>query len=320
MKFSRYLVLTILVLLVIGFFYDRSLSFKKLKLGDELPPISLSGGSGSNNIEDISGKVSILLFARPGESLSQKAATSLAQVLATAQLEDITALAIVPEGTEAAAGELGRTFVVIVDKARKIEESFGVLVYPSTAVIDRSRKLACYLPLFSPEFTDQIRKCLIAVVGESAVEATPVKTDGKELETRRKLEQALGLIESGATEEGEKSLREISSLYPRYGDAQMSLGLLLLEKGELAEAKQFLQQAIRLKRPVPKALLGLGITLRRLGELDDAVQVLNQALASNYTPANCHYQLGLVFEAKRDWEEAYEHYLLAAGELLDKSG
>ena len=128
------------------------------------------------------------------------------------------------------------------------------------------------------------------------------------------------LLESRGVEaarEAHRQAAEMRERNPSPGSAYLAgdLGVILERSGDDAAAADSYRRAIDLAgdfgRPLGRMRvdfrLGAGRTLRRLGRLDEAEAHLHQLLFRVPAHPHAHLELGLLYEARGDTEEAVEH-------------
>lgn len=95
---------------------------------------------------------------------------------------------------------------------------------------------------------------------------------------------------------------------PSSEKAQVELGNLLLKNGDLAEAAKAFDQALALNARYHDAMTGKGIVLARMGKEQEAEEMLQKALVLNPNPVRTHYELGLLYEKRGDFDKAIAEY------------
>ncbi len=83
-----------------------------------------------------------------------------------------------------------------------------------------------------------------------------------------------------------------------------ALGYLLLSTDALTDAEQAFDQALSVNARCHDALTGKGAVLARKGKDREAEAMLRQALLLNPNPVRTHYELGLLYEKKGDFDKA----------------
>ncbi|MDD5557004.1 MAG: tetratricopeptide repeat protein [bacterium] len=102
---------------------------------------------------------------------------------------------------------------------------------------------------------------------------------------------------------------------PSNADAYNNLGIARAEAGDLRGAEEVLAQALRLRPDFPSARNNLATVYRMTGRHDEALEELGRAagLARDVVyAASAHVNMGLVYEAKGDYERALQAYEQAA--------
>ena len=97
-------------------------------------------------------------------------------------------------------------------------------------------------------------------------------------------------------------------------------GDILLKADRKEEAMAAFRQALEMNQRSKMALIGIGKTQMAMGELDAAEETLLSALSLNPNPAYAHYELGRLYELKKDFDKAVGHYRDGIESLGFKAG
>jgi tetratricopeptide (TPR) repeat protein len=119
---------------------------------------------------------------------------------------------------------------------------------------------------------------------------------------------ALTFYREGSTDKALEKMREVIKNAPQNEDAYQELGYMLLKKGEFDDALSAFRSALKINPRMRTARTGVGLTLYEEGDLDGAEAALTDALSLNPYPSKAHYALGLVYEARKNYEKSIHEY------------
>jgi tetratricopeptide (TPR) repeat protein len=134
---------------------------------------------------------------------------------------------------------------------------------------------------------------------------TPVRAQQN---TSSSFQAALTLSREGATDNAIEKMEEVVRNEPQDADAYEEVGYMLLKKGRLDDALSAFRSALKINSSMRTARTGIGLTLYEKGNLDGAESALIEALSLNPYPSRAHYALGLVYEARKDYEKSIREY------------
>lgn len=105
-----------------------------------------------------------------------------------------------------------------------------------------------------------------------------------------------------------ESARERIKADPSSVREHVNLGYLLLKSGSNNEAEKAFDDALALNPRYNDALTGKGIVLARMGQDQAAEEFLQKALILNPNPVRTHFELGMLYEKKGDFQKAITEY------------
>jgi len=97
-------------------------------------------------------------------------------------------------------------------------------------------------------------------------------------------------------------------------------GDLLLKADRKDDAMEAYRKALEMNDRSKTALIGVGKVQMAMGELDAAEETLLKALSLNPNPAYAHYELGRLYEMKKEFDKAVSHYREGIESLGFKAG
>ncbi len=296
-------------------------ALRNLNPGDPIPDFSCQGLDGKTYARaDYKDKVLVLLFVKPGQKYSSKALRLTQRVVGAcdAPKPAVLALSTKPESGEAfakLAKELPFTQPIALDADRKTYGAFGVIVAPTTLLIDGKGVLRFVLPHMPPTYERHLKAHVDLLVGRTtkeqhtaAVEGKTAPTSGKAVSLDRQLAFARTLIEQEKHAMAIPVLKKLASgekVDPRVAEL---LGTCHLAAGDVEAAAKCLDPLAKEKRVGP----GLRLTLARLevkrGNDDKAKSHLEEGLKIAPKKGPLLYELGQIHERKGDTDKALTCY------------
>ncbi len=217
------------------------------------------------------------------------------------------------------------TFPVLLDKERKVYGDYGVLVYPSTIIIDRGLNIAYALPghplTYRKLMDGHLRFILGDIDEEEMREITSYRVshmDISELIAWRKYNLALKFAELGLIDQAVEVARESVDARSDIARTHILLGFIFLEQGKADYSMKEFEKALKLEPFSYDAKTGLGGALVLIAEIDKAIEVLTSAIADNPNPSMTYYELGRVYELKGDKAGAIMMYKKALEKRMEE--
>jgi tetratricopeptide (TPR) repeat protein len=303
---------------------------RSLDLGDAVPDFVSQDISGTElSLTSLRGKIVIIVFWRAEQKRSIEALTALQSIYMKTKEQGVEVLALSSdEGGPELIGKVKQskqfTFPMLYDREEKAYGDYGVMVMPSTFIIDKAGKLSYYYPGYRDDFSRQISGRVDVLLGKKTLEELqaelqPVKRpeiSEAEKKARRYLKAGNRLLEKGMTQSAMLQYQKAVQEEPNLFEAHLRLGDIYLNQENIQEADSAFKQAIKLKSRSADAHAGLGDVLFLQGQLEKAVETLQIALRLNPKLARAHYRLGRVYEEQKRIEDALKEYKIALRILL----
>jgi len=287
----------------------------RLHRGDAAPPIAVVDTEG-RAIATGNGTPSILLFVRGGQARSDHLLTAVVALKEAARGTHTVVIAsprgplpTLPAGLDAA---------VAVDTDGATFKAYGVVMAPTTVVVDGAAKVVAVIAGVARDFGGRLGAALDAVAGRPFDEA--LLTGGESAaaaEARAHLERARVLAADGKPAAALKEAQAALAAQPGEVAARLLVGNLQLTAGAGAEARVTFEQLLRDHPRQPQAEIGLGRALLATGDTDRAVEILRQATRTNPNPVRAHYALGRYYEGASRWDEAVAEYRASLAKLKE---
>jgi thioredoxin-like negative regulator of GroEL len=303
---------------------SAAVALRAVEVGEPIPPITVDDGGGKVVTVPARGRVTVVVFWRPGQGLSDGVLADLAALASEFARRGVDVVVLADDDASASGAPAriaGPTVRAGVDHGRRAADAYGVVVLPTTAVIRADGRLAAYLPSRPPAY----RELLVAHVAHARGELTTAQlaarvvpigeTVGERAEVQAVYRRAVTLARAAQWHEAAAAFTEIVAGNADDVDARVQLGHALLEDGQPALALAQFDAALARNAVVPAARVGRGIALLRLGRTEEAIRLLEEAVEVNPEPVRAHRELARAYEARGDLERALEHYRWAYRKL-----
>ncbi len=304
---------------------------RNVKVGDQLPAFSVLTLD-DTKIESSAyrGKVLLLVFARPQHDDSLQALRAAQRMYQSFKGPGLAVLAVStsPESRDflrQCTAEHKVTYPVTLDPNRTMYGDFGLIVAPTTLLIDSAGVLRFELAQLPPNFDQRVKLHVRLLLGELGQAEHDVLAEQLRTGIPKKIDPAerqLGLVR--LLMEQEKYKQAISILDALGGDQKGHASVAILRGtchlalGEIDKAADSLPPFAN-QEPMNSRLAHLlGRLALARGEFDRAKTFLQQALARSAAKGPIWYDLGLLSERRGDLGEAVEFYRLALAEAYSR--
>ncbi len=324
-NWSTPLLVTGVALTVFLLFTTSCWGFRNLEVGRAVPDFALQGLDGkSYSLSQSKGSLVVILYWRIGQERSHSALEALKSLAKEFSDQPIRIFAITKDLQEKSKLESVRKtldipFPILIDRKEEVYSSFGIFVFPATAIIDKKgTALFLYSGLrdeYRTELSQQIRLALGLITAQELEKEKQKKGAQLSKEQRKALDHVnLGkklrdrLLDEKALQEFKKAVE----LDPGNAEGHELLGLSLLEKEKTDEAIASFKKALQLNPRSTDAQVGLGSAYRLQGKNDEALEILKKGVFLCPSSAIFHLELGRTYESMGKTAEALQHYKKAA--------
>ena len=212
-----------------------------------------------------------------------------------------------------------------LDFDRVLYGKLGIIVLPTTIVVDAKGRLAHVIAGYKPDYVHMLdayaRHALGLLDDQQLEEHLAAKGFHHDTPADRAARHraAAGLLrEKGLREQAERELHSALEVDPSDMEARLDLASLFIAMDRFDDARPLVEEVMKSDAANRRAKLLRGILLFHDDQLDEAEEILNESLILNTDPARTHYYLGMVYEKKGQADKAMEHYRKALQRLLDE--
>ena len=318
---------------------------RNMKVGDKMPEFSLpvlTVSSDSNDPNDPNdpngldttvftykhdrGRVLGLVFSSANQKQSQQAVADIEKIVAELNKKGLLFdfVNIVNKSSKKESGQPGKessseAVPVLLDEEYKLWGKLGVIAQPTMLVVEKDGEILWVRPGYGYDFAPSLRLYLDYALGitkekptEEPIKVRTLKIDDGQAKLKRHLIMASGLEKKGRLESAIVQVRKARELDPNSIDAVLALGKLLCRVGRGEEALDAIEAVKPVKR-LDKAgvLLISGWANRQGGQFDIAEESLRQAAELDPKSSRILFELGKVYHAKDQYQQAAEEYYRA---------
>jgi tetratricopeptide (TPR) repeat protein len=217
---------------------------------------------------------------------------------------------------------------ILLDKQQQAFGDYGVIVLPSTVLIDKEGRIDLALSGVPLAFSDIVEDALQLSLGRMTREeyASSRSASGAptaQEETAAKASRLTGLagqlMRRGFGELALQRYQEALGLDSGYLPARIGMARCFIQMNRLPEACEQLQQVLQAdENHIEANLLMAWVEIRRGGEeIGSARWRLNWLLTTHPSHPEANYLMGLVYETQGEKDRALEYYKKAAQLLLE---
>jgi tetratricopeptide (TPR) repeat protein len=307
----------------------RGDQLRNVEPGQEVPDISLPTiDKGTVNRADLKGKTVVVVFLSAQQHSSEQAAASARAVHQRLQDDDLALVFVTADTAQAPyfqelRARLDLDEPLALDFERKLYGELGLIVLPTTIVIDGQWRLAHVISSYKSDYEHVLEVYARHALGriddaelEEELAARSFQRDRPADRIARHRAASKLLRNAGLMNDAANELRLALEIDPDDADTRLDLASLELDTGRVEEASKIVADVLKADPTHRRARIMYGIVLYHAGRLDEAEAVLRDALVLDPDPVHTHYYLGLVYEKKGDTAKALEHYRQALSRLL----
>lgn len=299
----------------------RADDLRNVKRGEPVPAYRLPSLDGTVVDSDaLKGSVVVIVCLSAEQRRSELAAMDSDAVVHAfesdqVKLVHLTADLIQKAYFEKFRADRGIAATLAFDADRALYAKLGLIVFPTTIIVNRDGKLAQVISLHDAKYKhvldaylrhtlgkindDQLKELLVEHASDSG---SPKSTASAHRALARTLR------EKGQLDQAKDELVKAGEQDPENAEVMLDLADLELFQGDLDGAEAQIQKVLQSKPDHRRAKQLKGVLLFRRGQYNEAEVVLVEALNLNPSPEVAHYYLGRIYEQKGQTDKALEHY------------
>ncbi len=296
-----------------------ALAVQNLKVGEAFPGFSLPRAdrlTGEYTLEETRGKPAVVMFWRPRQELSLEALRDLQAIGQEVGGAKLAIVAVDASGStaqavqSALAGE-SVSFPLLLDPKRVLYGKIGLIVAPTTLVLDAKGTLRFVLASHPRSYHQVIRARLRYLLGDITEQQMNQEIEPATLKIDHDLAAAWRMYNLGRRLESEGKSREALSVfeetvtrYPSLAEARCALGFMKFSEGDMEAAAKHFQAALAHAPTSTLARLGKAAVLARTGQPDSAEAILLALLGQASEAARVRYELGRIYQSRGQADRA----------------
>jgi tetratricopeptide (TPR) repeat protein len=303
----------------------RADKVRNVQVGEVVPPFTVTTtDGGSIRSDDWRGKVVVLVYVSAEQRSSERAAQAAAALGRELRGKALEIVYLAGEADrkpsrDSIPGPVG------LDREREVYGAIGLIVLPTTLVIDRAGRLVRVLSSYTGDYDHvlgaTVRHALGLIDDDALAAALATRSNDRDADAERLARHRAAarlLREKRLTADAERELRAALEIAPGDVEARLDLASLLLDLNRVDEAAALVDGVLAGAPGNRRGKLLSGIVLFRRDRLDEAQRTLEEVLLLNPDPARTHYYLGLICERRGDAAAALEHLKEAAARMLEE--
>ncbi len=214
-------------------------------------------------------------------------------------------------------------FTVLPDPEYKIWGKFGIIATPTVVISDTDDKVLWVEAGYGYDFAPVVRARLYQALGledasqaEQAGQVKTVANNTVSARAKRHLHMAELLKKKGRTKSALREIEKAHQLDPNSMPVTLELGWMYCQTGDPAAAIKAIGKvkgANRLEKS--KLAFVSGWAHRLSGDLDTAQEHLLEAIKNNPRLDRAYFELGRVYQARKEFEKAAKAYLKALSRI-----
>lgn len=282
--------------------------FKELQIGEDILSNIIERDRSQRLTSDaLSGKTVLLLFATSDQQFSAKALQGIKNVVDSRLSKDFVTIAIVssPGGNEDVQRlrkQYNLNYQLLYDEGDLISTQLGIIVYPTTLIINRRGLLAYYYPLYASDYFAELSSHLDRIIDD-----TDDRYLNEEIAKRKQhagLKKAREEIARGAVNEAVATLNTQLSEGPGSFDLHVLLGYSLINIQEPKKALVHFKKAKELNTSATILDLGMGIAFSRSGQREKAIELLSETIKKDPAAYTAYRELARIHEETGEVDKA----------------
>jgi len=301
-------------------------------IGNKIPEFSATTLSGQVfTFKHNKGKALMVVFLSPKQERSSRAVADIQKIVrqleTNAERLEIVIAVDDPNGVDFQSKQKGpaKNIHILLDSQYKLWGKFGIIATPTVVIADTNDMVICVKAGYGYDFVPTVRAYANQALGiaqktapEDAGRVKTVSNDTTPARLKRHLQMAKILEEKGRLESAIAEIQKARELDPNSPEAALELGELYCRAGR-AKAALEISESLSITSRLDKARLLLisGWAQRQTGELDTAEKLLLEATTLDPKSARTLFELGKIYQAKKQNDKAMETYYKALTLIFD---
>jgi thioredoxin-like negative regulator of GroEL len=305
---------------------------RNVKKGEPLPACKLPAIDGAVvDSESLKGSVVVYVCLSAEQNRSELAATESFQVVHSfgnepVKLIHVSADVLAKPYFEKFRAEHSITSPLALDADRNFYAKLGLIVFPTTVIVNKEGKLDSVISLHSSEYKsllDAHVRHALGTLSDKDLEARLSTRASEESSPKSaaSAHRALARLmrEKGQLDQAKAELLKGRQMDPDNREIMLDLADLDISSGDLDGADDLIAKVLQSQPDHRRAKQLKGVVLFRRDRLEEARVILEESLALNPSPELAHYYLGRIFETQGKTEQALEHYKAALKYFVKES-
>ena len=327
-RYSLFLIMLVLAALLTAP-AARGDELRNVKIGQPVPDFVLATVDGGKvSLADLKGRTVILAYVSAKQRSSEAATLDAQTVFRSMNREDVSLVFVTADAGEAVYFRQHRDRTKVheplgLDFDRDLYGGLGLIVMPTTIVIDGEGKLAHVIAAYKSDYEHVLGAYVKHTLGiiddeqlKSQLEAHSFQRDRPKDRIARHRAAAGLLRKNGLSGDAENELKSALKIDANHVDTLLDLASLYVTTDRVTEALNIVSGVLKDKPKNRRAKLVYGIVLYHADRLDEAEKILREALVLNPDPVQTYYHLGMIYEKRGEMDKAAEHYREALSRLL----
>ncbi len=311
--------------LVVFMFCTDVMGFRQLREGETVKDFSLQDLEGKTySISGLKGKTIVILYWRVGQERSHQALKELKSLHKKLSGKPLQILAVTKDADKLAEikalkQSLELPFPVLLDSDAKVYSDLGVLVFPSTALIDSKGVFRFYYGGFRSDYQEDLFgqvRLLLGLITPEKLRAEKERVTPRLSENQKRainhIKLAKTLRDRGMDEKAFQEAEKAVKLDPDNAEGYILYGFCLLDINKTDQGLANFQKALKLNPRSTDAKIGLGTAYRMKGQTEKALEILKSGLSLCPDSAVIHLELGKIYESIGKNDEALKQYKASA--------
>lgn len=282
--------------------------FKDLQIGEEILSNILERDRSRRLTADVlSGKTVLMLFATGEQQFSLNALQDINKVAESRLTKDLVTIAIISsrrgaDEVQSLRKQYNVHYQIFHDEGDLLTTQLGIIVYPTTLIINKKGLLAYYYPLYGPDFLTEVSSHLDRIIAD-----TDDRYLKEEIAKRKQIDgikKAREEIEAGKVSEAVAILDSLLSEGPASFDLHVLLGFSLISMQSPQKALVHFKKAKELNSDSTIVDLGMGVAFSRSGKRDKAIEQLSEIINRDPTSYIAYRELARIHEETGEVDKA----------------